>query len=185
MNISTRLWFKGGSLLKGIAAKVLLIVHVELKAKGGPLRSLLKINIRYVFVLDTLIVKEVKNNEKCCDFPITFTIKWVQLLLMYGFFLIIYFCHYNHTIFQECGQMLDFLMLVVYAKCSHTVVFDISTVSSTLRRRHLWLWLANADLIVDYHNNVVKAVSFCWGGTHFIKYRPYGYYDFWGGTWCL
>lgn len=57
--------------------------------------------------------------------------------------------------------MLDFRMPVVYAKCSHTAVFDISTVSSTLRRRHLWLWLANADLIVDYHNNVVKAVSFC------------------------
>lgn len=44
---------------------------------------------------------------------------------------------------------------------SHTVVFDISAVSSTLQRRHLWLRLANAELIVDYHNNIVKAVSFC------------------------
>lgn len=99
--------------------------------------------------------------------------------------LIIYLCHFNHSIFQDHGQMLDFLVLVVYAKCSHTVVFDISAVSPTLQRRHLWLWLANADLIVDYHNNIVKAVSFCWGGSHFIKYRPYGYYDLWGETWCL
>ncbi|KAK2531706.1 Ntf3 [Columba livia] len=49
---------------QGIAVKVLLIVHVELKAKGGSLRSLLKINIRYVFVLDTLIAKEILQVNK-------------------------------------------------------------------------------------------------------------------------
>jgi len=57
--------------------------------------------------------------------------------------------------------MLNFLMLVAYAKCSHTLVFNINAVSPTLQRRHLWLWLANAYLIVDYHNDIVKVVSFC------------------------
>lgn len=43
--------------------EALLIVHVELKAKGGPLRSLLKINVRYVFFSDTLMAEEVKNSK--------------------------------------------------------------------------------------------------------------------------
>jgi len=63
--------------------EALCIVHVELKAEGGPPRSHLKITVRYVFV--SSMAEEVTDNEKCCDFPIIFSIKWVQLLLMYGF----------------------------------------------------------------------------------------------------
>lgn len=72
-------------MLKGFAVDALLIVHVEIKAKGGPLRSLRKIRVRYVFVSDTSTAEAVKNNKKRCDFPITFTIKRVQFLLMYRF----------------------------------------------------------------------------------------------------
>lgn len=118
-------------------------------------------------------------------FPHHFYIKVGAVPVDVWILLIMYLCHFNHSIFQEHSQILDFLKLVVYAKCSHTVVFDISAVFLTLQRRHLWLWLANANLTVDYHNNIVKAVSFFWGGSHFIKYSLYGYYNLWSETWCL
>lgn len=72
-------------MLKGIAGMALLIVHVEIKVKAGPLSSLLKIRVRDVFVSDTSTAEGLKNNEKRCDFPNTFAAKQVQSLLMYGF----------------------------------------------------------------------------------------------------
>lgn len=85
MSTTTGLWFKGSSLLKGIAGVALLIVHVEIKVKGRPLSSLLKIRVRDVFVSDTSTAEELKNSEKSCDFPNTLTAKQVQSLLMYEF----------------------------------------------------------------------------------------------------
>lgn len=85
MSTTTGLWFRGGSLLKGIAEAALLIVHIEIKVRAGPLSSLLKIRVRDVFVSDTATAEELESNEKPCDFPKIFTAKQVQSLLMYGF----------------------------------------------------------------------------------------------------
>lgn len=59
MNTTIRAWFNGGSLLKGITAQALLIVHTERE----PLRSFLNIKVKCVFVSDTAIAEEVKNNQ--------------------------------------------------------------------------------------------------------------------------
>lgn len=72
-------------MLKGIAGVALLIVRVEIKVKGRPLSSLLKIRVRDVFVSDTSTAEELKSNEKRCGFPNTFTAKQVQSSLMCGF----------------------------------------------------------------------------------------------------
>lgn len=50
--------------------EALLIVHVGITAKEGPLRSLLQFRVRYMFVSDTSMVEEVNNNENAVIFPL-------------------------------------------------------------------------------------------------------------------
>lgn len=69
MSTTTGLWFKGGSLLKGIAGAALLIVHEDIKVKTGPLAAFLKSESRDVFLSDASTAEELENNEKCLWFP--------------------------------------------------------------------------------------------------------------------